>query len=344
MSSAVDLSLLDEDRPPLPVIYGVAGKVLNDDEKAFFRDADPLGLILFARNCETPAQIRALTAQVFDAVGRVCPVLIDQEGGRVRRLKPPHWHDVPSARDFGDLVAEGGAASMQSFESAMRALADELSASWVNVNCAPVLDVLCEDTHEAIGDRAYGGDPALVGDMGAALCAAFLQRGVIPVMKHLPGQGRAASDSHHDLPVVHAPRAVLEDVDFAPFRAVLRKTWSEGVWGMVAHIVYPALDERAPASCSRRVIYDVIRGAIGFKGLLLSDDIGMGALEMMGAPALRAEKVLRAGCDIALHCDGNLQDMKNIAARVEKMTKEALLRYNHSVSWINDNVRERLLA
>lgn len=332
------LSVVNPENPPLAALFGLSGTTLSADEKAFFKQADPLGFILFARNCESPEQLKALTASLQDLLGRTVPILIDQEGGRVRRLKPPQWHYISTARSFGESAEKNIEQGLSALNEAIDAMAADLNAGGINVNCAPVLDVLHPETHDSIGDRAYSADPALVGRLGAAVCERLLQHHIIPVIKHLPGQGRAASDSHHDLPVVSASLESLEQVDFAPFEHILRKVFSACVWGMVSHVVYPALDERAPASCSRRVIYDTIRARIGFRGFLLSDDISMGALESMGHDGLRAEKVLRAGCDAALHCNGEMADMEKVAARAQKMTNEAVTRYNSTLSWMEEAV------
>ncbi len=330
---------IDEENPPLAVIFGIAGEALSKEEKEFFKAANPLGFILFSRNCKEPAKVKKLIADLHKCVGREVPILIDQEGGRVQRLRPPHWTDYPAARKFGDSFKRNFAKGREELEQNSEALAGELMDLGINVNCAPVMDVLYPETHEAIGDRAYSSDPEMVAALGATVCRKFLEAGLMPVIKHIPGQGRATSDSHKGLPVVNATVEEMRQTDFMPFKAILTKAFSEAVWGMVSHIIYSKIDERAPASCSRRVIFDTIRKDIGFTGLLLSDDICMGALEDMGGPEHRAEKVLRAGCDVALHCNGDLAEMRAIAKRAEKMTNDAVMRYNRSVSWLHENLK-----
>lgn len=322
------LSDVNPGNPPLAAIFGLAGAVLTPEEKVFFRQADPLGFILFARNVESPAQIKTLTGSLHECMGREVPVLIDQEGGRVQRLKPPHWKQYPPAQEFGE--------GRQNLEQAMAALAAELANAGVNVNCAPVLDLRFPETHDDIGNRSFGRGPDMVAAMGAAVCRAFLSAGIVPVIKHLPGLGRADMNSHLDLPVIHAPLEELQRDDFAPFREIMGEPFSEAVWGMAGHAIYKAVDE-VPASCSRDVISDIIRKNIGFDGLLLSDDLSMGALAQYGGPEARAEMVLKAGCDIALHCNGKLDEMQAVARRIGKMTNDAVVRYNRSAAVVKWN-------
>jgi beta-N-acetylhexosaminidase len=324
------LSAIDPANPPAPVIFGLAGETLTPVERDFFRAANPLGFILFARNCSNPEQVKALVRSLKDCVGREAPVLIDQEGGRVRRLKPPHWSETAPARTFGDAYLKNASEGRRQLDAAMDTMSRELTDLGIQVDCAPVLDVLFPETHEVIGDRAYGDRPDLVATLGGAVCEAFLKNGVVPVIKHIPGHGRAASDSHHDLPRVKASLDDLKKTDFLPFRDILRAPFASALWAMTAHVVYESVDKKNSASCSRKVISGVIRKDIGFKGLLLSDDLGMNALT--GSMGERAERVLKAGCDIALHCSGKLDEMKDVAARAQKMTKAAVKRYNRAVS------------
>ncbi len=333
MSSAADLSLLDEKKPPLPVIFGIAGDALSTDEKALFREIDPLGYILFARNCTAPEQIKKLVSSLQDNAGRAVPILIDQEGGRVQRLKPPQWTQQPAAQTLGDRFTSDFSKGRKALIDATSAIARDLTALGINVNCAPVLDIMFPETDPAIGDRAFSSKPEIVAALGALACETYAGAGIIPVVKHMPGQGRAASDSHKELPRVEAALDDLAEADFIPYRQLLGKAVSGAVWGMVAHVIYTALDPRLPASASRRVVWDIIRQIIGFKGFLLSDDVGMGALSVFGAPARRVDAVLRAGCDAALHCDGDLAAMKDIAARTQRMTEEGVRRYNLSISY-----------
>lgn len=330
------LSSLDPDCPPLPVIFGLAGTSLKKDEAALFKAANPLGFILFARNCKNPGQVKKLTDSLHKTMGRTVPVLIDQEGGRVMRMKPPVWPDRPAAKTFGDRLTNNKDKDKVRRDLAdhIEAISSDLTQAGVNVNCAPVLDVLTAETHKVIGDRAFSSDVSVVSELGKIACGAYLDNGIVPVMKHMPGHGRAALDSHKDLPVVAAKRDDLRAQDYTPFGEILTQAFSEAVWGMVAHVVYSDIDDDVPASCSRRVIWDEIRGEIGFYGLLLSDDIGMDALASYGTADRRAEAVLRAGCDIALHCSGDMTEMKAIVAGGLKMRPDTVKRYNKTASWM----------
>jgi beta-N-acetylhexosaminidase len=330
--------VIDKDSPPLAVIFGLSGTELTKEEKKFFKEVNPFGFILFSRNCENPDQVKKLTQSLQKCMGRDVPVLIDEEGGRVSRLQEPGWTDKrPAAKSFGDVFLRDFSKGVGETVSNTQSISDDLKDIGVNVNCAPVLDVLYSDTHNSIGDRAFSTKPDMCGSLGAAVCRTYLQNKIIPVIKHLPGQGRATSDAHNELPVVDATSDELEKSDYKPFMNILAKTFSEAVWGMVGHVVYKELDEHAPASCSRPVIYDVIRKKIGFKGLLISDDISMGALESYGEAYVRARTVLRAGCDIALHCNGDLEEMKSVAKRASKMNEKSVERYNRSIEWLADN-------
>ncbi len=312
------------------VIYSCEGTVLRDDERRFFAESNPLGFIVFGRNCETPEQLYRLTSDLKDAVGWDCPILIDQEGGRVQRLKPPVWRGFPSMQMLGAIGARDLDEGVEQVDFLMAQMAEELRQAGISVNCAPVLDVLTPLTHDAIGDRAFGDDPALVAKMGKAVCRAFLQNGITPVMKHLPGHGRAVVDSHKDLPRLSESLDLLEQYDFAPFKALAQSDIGDEIWGMVAHIVYEGIDPDLPSSASKRVIDDIIRGTIGFDGLLLSDDLDMDALAMLGDVAARAHAVLQAGCDVALYCSGKLSDMQNIAETVPKLSVKAAERLQKS--------------
>jgi beta-N-acetylhexosaminidase len=305
---------------PTALIVGCEGPRLSAEERAFFRDADPLGFILFLRNCEAPDQIHGLVADFCDVVGRAdAPVLIDQEGGRVQRLKPPHWRDAPPAKVFADLHAgDPEAAREAAFLNALL-IGRDLAALGINVDCAPVLDVPQADAHDIIGDRAHGDTPETVAFLGRAVCEGLLAASVSPVIKHLPGHGRARADSHEELPVVDAPMEDLRAVDFRPFTAL-----SDQPWAMTAHVVYTALDADAPATLSPAVIADVIRGELGFDGVLVSDDLGMKALD--GDFATRARRALAAGCDVALHCSGNMDEMIAAANGAGPLTAAAQTR------------------
>jgi len=296
---------------PRALILGVAGKTPGDDERRFFRDADPLGFILFARNVETPAQVAALVAELRAIVGRAdAPVLIDQEGGRVARLVPPHWRAAPPAALFGRLARTNREAARRAVALNAQLIGAELAALGITVDCAPVLDVPVEGADPIIGDRAFAPDPEPVATLGAAFCDGLLAAGVLPVLKHVPGHGRAGIDSHKGLPRVAASKAELASRDFAPFRALAGRRAPEP-WAMTAHVVFEAYDADAPATLSPTVIVDVVRGEIGFDGVIISDDLSMGALA--GDFGARARGALAAGCDLALHCNGNMAEMAAIA-------------------------------
>lgn len=303
-----------------PVIFSCEGFTLTNAEKALFVAMQPLGFILFKRNIDNPGQLKKLTEELRLSVSRDCPILIDQEGGRVQRMGPPHWNACQSARDHQ---------SIDEVRVTTRSIAKDLSSVGIDVNCSPVLDVLCPDTHDAIGNRAYSDDPADVAAKGLAVCEEYLAAGITPVIKHIPGQGRAASDSHHDLPVVDASLETLTNCDFVPFRHVCQSASAAGVWAMTSHVVYTAIDPDAPATVSPAVI-DLIRCDIGFQGLLLSDDVSMGALDFLGNPADRTAKILASGVDIALYCAGKLQEMEEIAAIVPPVSATAMERYERS--------------
>lgn len=288
-------------------VSGCAGTELGEGEKTFFAAEQPLGLILFKRNCESPAQVRALVESFTAAVGRGdAPVLIDQEGGRVRRLRPPHWPDYPSAGVIGALAARDPEAGVRAAWLQGRLMADDLRAVGITIDCAPVLDAIIPGASEAIGDRSFGGDAERVTRLGRAVAEGLMAGGVVPVLKHIPGQGRALVDSHYTLPVVDADLATLESVDFLPFRALAGLPAA-----MTSHTVFTAIDAERPATTSPVVIRDIIRGRIGFDGVLFSDDVSMNALA--GDHRARGKAIFEAGCDIVLHCSGRMEDMQAIA-------------------------------
>ena len=306
-------------------ITGLAGLELAPVEVAFLRDARPCGAILFARNVATPEQLRRLTDSVAEAVGEEVLVLIDQEGGRVRRLRPPHWRALPPAaaydKAFGGDLGKAAAAA----RAAARLTAAELRAAGINTNCAPLLDVPASGSHDVIGDRAFASKPDRVAALGSAVAEGLMAGGVIPVMKHVPGHGRATADSHFDLPVVEASRAELQATDFVPFRAL------NGLpAAMTAHVVFTAFDREGPASTSRHVTEEVIRGLIGFDGLLMSDDLGMQALS--GTVAERAKAVLAAGSDVVLACNGGLAESEAVAGVAPALQGPALARFERARS------------
>lgn len=296
------------------VIFGCEGTRLTDWEASFFAESRPLGFILFARNCQSPDQVRGLVASLRETIGDpLAPILMDQEGGRVLRLKPPRWPALPAARRFGELAERGDPGAERALELFARLLAAQLLDLGISVDCVPLLDLRLPTAHDVIGDRAFGDDPELVARLGRVVCDVLLASGVMPVVKHMPGHGRAKVDSHAELPLVEASREALEATDFAPFRAL-----KDAPWGMTAHVLYQAIDPERPATTSPRVIAEVIRGWIGFDGVLVSDDLSMEALE--GDVGSRARAALEAGCDLALHCNGEAAEMEAVAANVDEMT------------------------
>lgn len=299
---------------------------LNDDERAFFREARPCGLILFQRNCETPDQLRRLVGQAADAVGGSSfMVLIDQEGGRVRRLRPPQWREFPAARAFARYYASDPETGLEAARLSARLIADDLKDCGINVNAAPVLDLPVEGAHDIIGDRAYGTEPQGIITLGRAVAEAYLQGGVIPVIKHVPGHGRARSDSHKQLPAIDASLETLSESDFLPFTAL-----NDMPAAMTAHVLLTAIDPKRAASVSATIIAKVIRGLIGFDGFLMSDDVNMKALK--GTPGENAAAVLGAGCDIALHCSGILKEMQEVAQVVPILAGRALERFDSALA------------
>jgi beta-N-acetylhexosaminidase len=308
------------------LITGLEGSALTEAEKAFLREARPCGLILFARNCLSPDQVRKLVDESKDAIASGdLLVLVDQEGGRVRRLRPPQWQDLPAAGAFAARYGQDAEDAMRAAWLAARRTAGELVSCGINTNCAPVLDLAVPGAHAIIGDRAYGASPEQVARLGRAVAEGYLAGGVLPVIKHIPGHGRALADSHFELPVVSASRDELSRTDFAPFRAL-----SDMPAAMTAHVVYAAVDPDLPASISPRVVGDVIRGEIGFGGFLMSDDLSMEALK--GPIRARAEAVIAAGSDAALHCNGCLAEMEAVAAGAPPLSGESLRRFERCLS------------
>ena len=311
---------------PSAVIFGCSGTVLTDAEKDFFKNVDPLGFILFARNVETPAQVKNLVASLRETVGREnAPVLIDQEGGRVRRLRPPHWKDYPAQGVFGRLYDKNPAAACEAAHLNARLIGRDLRELGIDVDCLPLLDVPSNGAHDVIGDRAFSTDARAVADLGMAVCEGLLDEGVMPIVKHVPGHGRARCDSHLALPKVEEGRIELENVDFYPFRHL-----ASAPWAMTAHLLYTAIDARKPASLSKTVIDEVIRGYIGFKGFLICDDLSMKALD--GGLDELTRQALDAGCDAVLHCNGNPEEMQAVASAVRPLTGAASERLERSFS------------
>jgi beta-N-acetylhexosaminidase len=287
-------------------IVGIAGRVLGEDERRLFREQHPWGFILFARNCADPGQVRALVRDLRATVDRAdAPVLIDQEGGRVARLGPPHWPARPPARRLGEIAERDRQAGIEAAWLHARLIAADLTPLGISVVCAPVLDLALPGQTSAIGDRALAADPDLVALLGQAMIDGFLAGGVLPVMKHVPGHGRARRDSHVDLPTIAAAAGEMACADWVPFRACRAVPFA-----MTAHVRYPALDPARPATLSPTVIEAVIRGEIGFSGALLSDDLSMGAL--FGSLGGRTAAARAAGCDLALHCNGDFAEMSEV--------------------------------
>ncbi len=299
---------------PRAVIFGCAGLRLTAAERAFFASAQPWGAILFGRNLDSPEQITALTTDLRDAVGRDLPVLIDQEGGRVQRLTPPRWRGFPPALDDVDCLSD----ATRAFWLRGRLIAAELRALGIDVNCAPLADIARPDTHAVLRNRCYGTDAAQVARHARAMADGLMAGGVLPVLKHIPGHGRGTLDSHLALPVVTAPRAELDASDFAAFRAL-----ADLPLGMTAHLVFTDIDPSGPATTSARMM-QVIRDEIGFQGGLMTDDISMQALS--GSVTARAQAALAAGCDLVLHCNGDLDEMRALADTCPPLSGAALAR------------------
>jgi beta-N-acetylhexosaminidase len=299
-------------------ICGLKGLTLEADERAFLREAAPWGVILFRRNIDAPDQVSRLTAEIRDVLGRHAPILVDQEGGRVQRFGPPRWRAYPAAARFEIAAASAAQAERLAWLGA-RLIAHDLREVGVDVDCLPVLDAPAEGSHSIIGDRAYSRDPARIAAIGRAAAEGLMAGGVAPVMKHIPGHGRARADSHLELPVVNARREELESIDFAPFKAN-----ADLPMAMSAHVVYTAIDPAAPGTLSKTVIGDIIRDHIGFDGLLMTDDLSMKALS--GGFRERAERAIGAGCDIVLHCNGDLAEARPVAEGAPPLQCAALAR------------------
>ena len=310
-----------------PVIFGLSGLTLTDDEKRLFRDVEPAGYILFKRNIQDRDQVRALTDSLRTLHGRDdVPVLIDQEGGRVARMRPPVWPDFPAGGAFDALYDLAPMTAIEAARCNAEAIALSLNEVGINVDCLPVLDVRVPETHSAIGDRALGSDPMRVAALGRAILDGLAKGGVIGVVKHMPGQGRASVDTHHDLPHVTASAAELEQ-DLAPFRAL-----NSAAMGMTGHVVYDVWDYQHTATMSPYVLNDIIRANIGFDGLLMSDDLDMNALQ--GDVATRALRCVEAGCDIALNCWGRFDEMVAIANLLPEITADARTRLDTAMATI----------
>jgi beta-N-acetylhexosaminidase len=308
-------------------IAGVAGTVLTDRERAFFRDAEPWGLIVFKRNIEAPEQVRRLTETFRAAVGRAdAAVLVDQEGGRVQRLGPPHWPAYPPGAAYGRLYDRDPTEGLAAARLGARLIAADLAAVGIDVDCWPLADVPIAGANAVIGGRAFGTTPDKVAAIAAAVAEGLLDGGVLPVVKHIPGHGRAMADSHHELPVVTTDRPTLEATDFRAFRPL-----ADLPLAMTAHVVFTAIDPVTPATTSVTMVREVIRGLIGFDGVLMTDDISMQALA--GAIDARCRAAIDAGCDVVLHCNGSLDEMQAVAAAVPPLSGAAERRATAALAW-----------
>lgn len=308
------------------VIFGCDGLVLTAEEVAFFEAARPWGFILFGRNCASPEQVKKLTASMREVLGREnAPILIDQEGGRVQRLRGQHWRPRPPAAAFGAVSRQNPRAARDLAYDNARIMGAELYELGINVDCVPCVDVPVEGAHGIIGDRAFANDPWVVAGLGQSVIDGMMDSGVLPVIKHLPGHGRAKADSHMELPVVDTPREELERTDFTPFRALARSHL-----GMTAHVVFSQIDPSSPATTSKKVIDEVVRGFIGFDGLLMTDDLTMRALR--GSLSERVKASVAAGCDMILHCTRHMEEMREIADATPLLSGKALERAERAMA------------
>lgn len=302
-----------------PVIYGVSGPVLSDEEKYFFSENGALGFIIFARNIQDKNQLRKLTDSMKELMGGEVLILVDQEGGRVARLKDPEWKKYPTGQYFSDLYQTDQEKARQELFINFQEIAQDLVEVGINVDCAPVLDILTEKTHKVIGDRAYGNNAQQVSDLGRKTCEGLLSKGVYPVIKHIPGHGRGTSDSHLELPVVDTSLEELRRTDFATF-----KNLRDQKFAMTAHILFKALDEKFCATTSPKII-SMIREEIGFQNILMSDDVSMKALK--GNFHDKSKNILDAGCDLVLHCNGDMTEMQEINSALPFISDKFLERF-----------------
>jgi len=303
---------------PSAVIFGLSGPRLTRAEKLFFRDTDPWAFILFARNIETPAQVIRLTSELRDSVGRDCLIFVDQEGGRVQRLRPPHWTNYPAAARFGEIYDCDPEQGKRASFLAYRLIADDLKQLGINADCAPVLDLPKPNADPIISDRAFAKSTAPLIELAHACMAGLMAGGVAPVIKHIPGHGRAKVDSHKALPRIDTSRQTFEKTDFIPFQA-----FCDAPMAMTAHAVFSCSDD-TPVTTSQKAMTELVRAAIGFDGLVMSDDLDMKALS--GSLTQKTRRALRAGCDIALHCSGHMKDMVKVAKGAKPLEGRALER------------------
>lgn len=323
-----DFSLASENA--LACIFSLAGTALSKQEKDLFSKANPLGFILFKRNIDNPAQVKALVSELKELVGRDCPILIDQEGGRVARLRPPHWRDYKPMQYFGDLYAQNPEKALEDLRFETLRLSEELLDLGINVDCAPVLDLIFEGAHDIIGDRSFSTDPDVVARLGLSVCRHFLRAGITPIIKHIPGHGRARADSHLELPVVKASYAELSKTDFETFRQISASDVGHHVWAMTAHVVFTDIDAARPVSISPKAIAQVIREDIGFNGILIGDDLDMKALDAFGNASQKANASLDAGCDLALYCTGEYEIMAELAQNLPKISENTRKRLQNA--------------
>ncbi len=311
------------------LITGCSGLELSQDEIDYFREVDPWGFILFQRNCESPAQIKELISTFRSLCGRSdAPVLIDQEGGRVQRLKPPLWRQYPPARIFGDMFETDRKGAKEALYLITRLIAEDLKELGISVDCLPVVDVPQPDADDIIGDRAYSTDTTTVAKLARCAATALLDGGVLPVIKHIPGHGRATADSHKELPTVKTDAKTLQQVDFAPFREL-----SDLPLAMTAHVTYEAYDTANPATLSPAVVKGVIRKHMAYDGLIMTDDLSMKALA--GTFEERTAQAFAAGCDVALHCNGDMAEMRAVASQTPVLEAKSLIRAQAALRCLN---------
>lgn len=316
------------------VVFSCSGTVLTDAERDFFEMEKPFGFILFARNIDNPDQVKKLIRELRGCVGREdAPVLVDQEGGRVQRLRAPHWFTAPSFGKIGSLYVQDADKGRRAASLATKLIARDLLDCGFSVNCSPCLDINRSQTSNVIGDRSFGADIHMIADLASVVADTYLKCGIMPVIKHMPGHGWGAVDSHHDLPTVSISISELKISDFSPFRRLASLPW-----GMTAHIVFDQLDADYPATQSRKVINEIIRGDIGFDGLLLTDDLNMNALK--GDLGTRAKRAIEGGVDIVLHCSGVLSEMKEVAPHCPVLSKKTHERISIGDKQLNPHVIE----
>ncbi len=308
----------------LACIFSLIGTEITEQEADLFRAADPFGFILFKRNCDNPDQVKRLTATLKEIVGRDCPILIDQEGGRVQRLRLPHWREYKPMKYFGDLYECDPNKALEELRFDTLRLADDLIDVGVNVNCAPVLDLIFDGAHDIIGDRSFSSDPSVVSRLGLSVCRHFLSAGITPIIKHIPGHGRAVADSHLELPFVDFSYQELSELDFIPFKEIAASDIGSDIWAMTAHVTFEALDNKHPVSVSSKIISNYIRKEIGFNGILIGDDIDMKALDEYGSASDKALASLNAGCDLALYCAADIKVMEELSQNLPKLSSATL--------------------